>query len=363
MSPTNKTEVFDDPSLHAISESYGIPGLQYVTSPEAGIITDNAVLKDERGHSYFAKLYKDGNVENHASSYRAAEALVDSGIPVLLPIRLIDKSYTAHIQGRSLALFPYIEHRTSPPKDDSEVLHLTASMGENLGRMHAVNVPTEDGSIEPIQRWSPEAKEQRHARLRKIVEHIETLPDRNSFDELAMEAATTRLDLLSRIESTHLTQSPLRICHGDFHGHNVLYDQSMDVVAICDWDNAGLANPWVDFFNTFMMQVVANRLDTLATEGKEVATAFISSYIKGLNLTGDINKEELKAGFDTLMQERIGTSWPMYQHYFDNNHRNDDRLEKTYRRSIAYAENYDRIWHFVQDTLDDISLKLSSSGS
>ena len=341
----NRAEVFNTSKLRLISEAYGIPGLEYVKGPQSGTITDNAILKDGHGHNYFVKLYKDGDPEKHVGSYLAAETIADAGIPVQMPAMLLDRSYTAHVQGRSMALFPFVEHRESPPINESEALHLTENMGV---------VPEEESPIEPIERWSSGAEENRLVRLQEIIEHINNIPNRSSFDELALKASTKKLELLSKLESSNETPSPMRICHGDFHAHNVLYDDDMNIVAICDWDNAGLANPWVDFFNTFMMQVIGNKLDTFEAERREMAEAFVSSYMKGLGQDEDMSLDEIKVGFSTLMRERIGTSWPMYQHYFEGNNRNDDRLEKLYQRAVDYSENYAKIWHFVKNTFDSI---------
>lgn len=354
VSKSSAAEVFDASKLRLIGEAYGISSLQYIKAPQSGIITDNAILKDESDQRYFVKLYKNGDPAKHVSSYRAAETVADAGLPVLMPAMLLDRSYTAHVQGQPLALFPYFEHRESPPNNESEALQLTKSMGGTLGRMHGITVPERENLIEPIGRWSSEAEANRLARLREIIEHINNIPNHNEFDKLALKASAHKLELLNKLGSPNEETSPLRICHGDFHAGNVLYDDDMNIVAICDWDNAGLANPWADFFNTFMTHVVSNKLDTLESDRREMSEVLLSSYLHGLNQDDDIHIDTLKTGFDTLMRERIGTSWPMYRHYFEGNSRNDSRLGIGYQRAVRYAENYDRIWSFVKDTFDSV---------
>ncbi len=354
-SPINKlehSETFNSEILSDIASVYGISTLKYISSPEKGIITENAILEDDEGIRYFVKLYRPEKTKDTAGIYRAAELVAENpDIPVSLPIS-IGGSHTASIDGRSLALFPYIEHRTEFPQNKEEDRVLTSNIARNLGRIHAMPVQTDEDMIKPIKRWQSESVGARVEELQRLKDHIDSLSDLSDFDSQALEVIATKTQLLEQLPDVSGEQQELAICHGDYHGHNVLFNEEMEVVAIIDWDNAGLADPYIDFLQTFMTNVINKKFDTYQTERKENAQTFIKSYVEGAGK--EIDTERLKASYGLFMHQRIGAAWPLNQHYFDDNTRNDDRLQNTLDKSIAYAEHYDEILYFILSILQEI---------
>ncbi|MEX0917912.1 MAG: phosphotransferase [Candidatus Paceibacterota bacterium] len=340
-------EVLSPEQLHTIARAYDLPPLHFLHSPEAGIITDNAILEAEDGTRYFAKLYDSVDEEKHTSIYRAAELLAANPlIPVSLPFLSKDGTYTVDVAGRPLALFSYVPHRAEPPQTEAEEAALASSMAVNLGRMHAVEVPKDDPLLRPIGRWQEEARTTRTSMLERVIKHIHTLEKRDQFDELALESATTKLSLIQSLPEPDWDALDLNICHADYHGHNVLYDEDMNVVAIFDWDNAGLADKYMDFVNTFAMTVIGHRFDSYQEDRFEIARAVCEQYQEGLGQ--QIDMSHLRTAYDALMHERIGTSWPVFQHYFSGHTRNDNRVEPVLRKAKFHAENYEEMWDFIE---------------
>ena len=357
LSKPNTPEAFNHKNLADIAGLYGLAGLRFVSTPATGIITENAILEDDGGRSYFVKLYISEEMDKLTSTYHAAELAANNpNIPVSLPFKTADNSFTTTINGMSLALFNYIEHDKIPPANEQAELRLASSMAKNLGLIHAVLVSPDDSLLKPIERWQPNQTERRRQVLTDIITLIQAKTELDDFDTLALEVATKKLGLLDRLKDTEDENDEKGLCHGDFHAHNTLWNENMDIVAICDWDNAGSSNTYVDFLNSFVMHVIGRRFDTFQTERQEIADAFIKSYVEATGQSIDI--EKLERAYHTLMSDRIGTTWPMNQHYLQGITKQDKTLKYVSEKATALAKHYDEIWNFICATINAAKDKL-----
>jgi hypothetical protein len=66
----------------------------------------------------------------------------------------------------------------------------------------------------------------------------------------------------------------------------------------------------------------------------------------------DVNR--LKAAYPAFMLERIASSWPVYQHYYAEETKNDDRLEPVLARSRFCGEKYNEFLDFVIQAVQSI---------
>jgi len=346
ISKPNTPESFNYKNLTDISDLYGLSGLRYISTPATGIITENAILEDENGKLYFVKLYNSEEIDKYASTYHVAELAANNpSIPVSLPIRTTVGSFTTTINGKSLALFDYIAHDETTYADEEAELRLASSMAKNLGLIHTVPVSLEDKLLKPIERWQPNQTERRIQVLTDIITIIQAKTELDDFDTLALEVARMKLGLLSRLKYSQDEDNKPGLCHGDFHTHNTLHNERMDVVAILDWDNAGLSNTYVDMLNSFIMLVIRHRFDTFQTDRQEIAKVFIESYV---GATGEkIDMQKLEQAYQTIMGERIGTTWPMNQHYLQRNTKQDSRLKNLSEKAVGLSKHYDEIWSFI----------------
>ncbi len=327
--PKIKSEVYTEKVLASIADAYGLPTLSFISSPAEGIITENALLRDEDGCIYFAKLYNGEAAAKHASVYRASELIAQNPlVPVVLPLLPKDGSYTVSINDSSFALFPYIEHDSDMPDNLDDMCSLQFKTAEVLGRIHATVVPENEPLLRPMERWQEGAGLRRVKILERILVQIEEKTTLDDFDVLALSVTRQKLDFLKQTGEAHGVSIPDAICHADFHGKNILHDHDMNIVAVCDWDNAGLANPYVDFHNAFNSNVIRSKFNS-DTEQLALAKAFIAGYESGTGKA--IDTQALKDSFEVFFQERIGSTWPLYQHYIDNNTKNDPILKRVAR--------------------------------
>jgi len=344
------SKVFNEEVLTEIAEVYGLSTLTFTGSPASGIITENAFLEDAAGGKYFAKLYDVDDIERQASTYRVGELAAQNPLlPVVLPLMPRGGSYTVPIRGNSFALFPYVEHDDAPVEDVQIASTLLFNTAEALGRIHSTVIPEQEPYLKPIPRWQEGATIGRIENLKRILEIIDSKTELNDFDVLSRNVAQTKLDYLKNAPEAPRVTVPDALCHADFHGANVLHDQNMNIVAICDWDNAGLANPYMDFLNTFYSQVFSSKMFQEPQQKHALAKAFVAGYEAGTGRVLDL--QTLQDTFEAFMQERVGTTWPMYQHYIQNDTKNDSRLEWIANRTKEMPKQKTEVWSLIQSAI------------
>ena len=62
--------------------------------------------------------------------------------------------------------------------------------------------------------------------------------------------------------------------------------------------------------------------------------------------------QKLEQAYHTIMGERIGTTWPMNQHYLQGNTKQDGRLKKLSEKAIALTKHYEEIWSFICSAIE-----------
>lgn len=145
--------------------------------------------------------------------------LTAEGLPVPAPIPTLDGSLVAEAAGVSYALFPFVRGREG----------------------------TDEGDWEETARWMRRLHEVRNVDLPRttmdeafIFEHLSAQLGhpwiRDHADELRV--ALDRLEAV--IHRARAVDVPLVVCHNDFGAHNLLVDDTGEVVAILDWDHACL---------------------------------------------------------------------------------------------------------------------------
>lgn len=341
------TEVFSQAALDEIGAEFNLGTLTFVSTPDSGIMTDNAIVSDEHGNKYFIKQYNEPDLETHASAYAAAETVAaENVVSVSMPLVPESKTYTVEIAGKTVSVFPAITHTPTSVETLEDKVHVMQQIGQELGNIHSVPVENTAGRVEPVFRWGQAAAERRTETIRQILEQIPRGDEASDFDRVALETIALKQSLLDRF-SYPSGEMPLAICHGDFHKNNILFDEDMNTIAVCDWDNAGLSHPYVDFLNTYLTEVVSDRIDR-PDDCREIGEAFAKAYTQATGAAFD--EGELERAFHIIMQERTCSTFPLYQHYMQGDTRNDDRVPRTLERTKKYAEMYEELQELVRKT-------------
>lgn len=210
--------------------------------------------------------------------------LTAEGLPVPAPLAALDGSLVAQAGGVSYALFPFVRGREGTD-DDWEA---TARW---LRRLHEVR------NVDLTRTAMDEAF---------IFEHLGTRLDhpwiRGRADELRV--ALDRLEVV--IHRARAVEVPLVLCHNDFGGHNLLIDETGEVVAILDWDHACLAPREHDLWfapetghgREFLLTYDASNLEMVHVEYALLARAL-------RDLTARVVNEQDRRGVDTWGFDRL----------------------------------------------------------
>lgn len=145
----------------------------------------------------------------------------------------------------------------------------------------------------------------------------------------------------------------LGLCHGDYHRHNVLFDEHQQVIGVCDWDNAGLSDTYIDFLDAFRTSVIRSSYDTYRSEQRETARAFIKGYINGKG--GTFDGSRLKDAMEVYSRHIVGTAWPMNVHYFNDFTKSDSALDSMHEKATFYAEYQEEVVDFIMEIYSEMA--------
>lgn len=192
--------------------------LSSLRSLDAGSVNSNFRAWDDRGKSWFVRLYEEQGVHGAAREVAMSEALAAAGVPVARAL-CPRGAWPVH-RGKPLGVAPWLEG-TSLCQARVTPLHARV-VGQALARVHSVTLEgLEEG------RFGPRELEERLARVhREGDEQLRTLAKRVEH-ELRRWVPRRRQDL------------PRGLIHGDLFRDNVLWDGER-LAALLDFESASL---------------------------------------------------------------------------------------------------------------------------
>lgn len=118
--------------LLKLNQLYGI-NVSSFKKVEKGFLSDNYFLSDGI-KNFFLKKYRFDNSNRIAEVHFSKKYFADGGIPVILPISLLDGKTFFECDTAYYALFPFVEGRHFERGDLSESAII--SLGQMLGKIH-----------------------------------------------------------------------------------------------------------------------------------------------------------------------------------------------------------------------------------
>lgn len=207
-----------------------------------------------------------GNTEFAATvalEFRLVEFLHRAGIPVPQPL-FLDESGT--IFRDPYWVMVYVEGKAEySPTDPARFGRTLADLLSAIHRLPAdstllQSLPRKSNQIQRMLDAPPSASTSASTSASALVPVLQ--------EEAAIEARLARMLAANR---ERLCADDSTFLHGDFWPGNLLW-QAGNVVAILDWEDAGLGNPLAD--------VAVARLDLLWIAGAEAMTAFTQRYLE-----------------------------------------------------------------------------------
>lgn len=321
--------------LDKIANNYSLGGFIFLKRNENGISGENAIVENENKTLFFIKNYKKNDADIRTAAEHV-EILVKerSVVPVILPIENINKTRHIVLDGEMYAIFPYIQNEEYQPKTTEEKNKLIEDLGSVLGQIHATPMSASAPQLRKTLGYELKSKDQNIKQLQEIQKLIEDKPVRDDYDVKALSLILLKISLAENIIPKEDTVNET-IVHGDFHRGNILFSEKGEIIGVCDWDNSGRANPYLEFIRSFNMCVIRRHFDTYQNN-QEATKAFLRGYIKSCGFSFQV--KELENAIQTWLDCLILNNWPMSDHYFLNKTKGDDSIDSERSKIVFLKE-------------------------
>lgn len=272
--------------------------------PMSGGLLNQNVLVTSADAKFVVKVYRpEMNREKVDEMHRLMAHCAKRGIPVCLPCK------QSEVDGFVLAAYPFTEGQHPPRHRKTQ--ETIAEMGAMLGRIDkALDAfrPKEErpASLAPTK-YDPTVLLQRINELRQILLGKSVSLRREVNANLDVyEKLTQELDWPDQ----GFADLPLRVCHGDFHGYNILMREGK-IDAVLDWEKSGW--DWRGF--ELMRSILFNcRYD----EGR-LSWPLIETYIKAYRNAGSVlSSLECSLAFECGFRRTFFSLWAI-KRYIDGN--------------------------------------------
>lgn len=341
---------FEQSKLDAIAEACNLPKLSFLREPEKGISTKNVIVSAEDGKEYFIKRFKKTDSDKIENAEMAAGFISEnSDVPVVLPLENDEGQLHFAIGDYKYAVFPYIANTETRPESEAERIIYTKNLGEMLGKIHfASKNRAMPEKMRSIANWEPDERASSLARYEKISAFLSEKKELDEYDKKAIEFIQLKTALLQKSQFVAREDQPRVVCHGDYHGRNILFDEQWKIIGVCDWDISGLGNPYGEFIRSFNMCVIRRDFEHL-DEKRIFAKAFFEGYASQCGF--DFNVTELDYALEAWYEKLLTSDWPLSDHYYSNHKKTDPSLYSEFEKVIFLRDRRKELSELVASCL------------
>jgi Ser/Thr protein kinase RdoA (MazF antagonist) len=315
--------------LIKINHLYGIN----VSSSEKvtrGFLSDNYFLSDAKTKFFLKKYRFDSSnriVEVHASKKYFAEG----GIPVILPISLLDGKTFFEYDDAYYALFPFVEGKHIERGELTEAAII--SLGKMLGRIHLFG---KESKLAIDDRFKIENEEKTFKKIEDILTKISEVSSTSDFDKVALKNVQMKKKLLlgNTMTFNDLGLNCDHLIHGDYLDHNVFFDENDGVKWVFDLEKTNYSPRTYELFRSMVYGLLSSDITEFDLKNAR-------KYIDAYSSVYPISKDEIKRGLQLYFVKTIHGFWVESEHYLKGNTRVDHFLFDDHKRIKYLSENLD----------------------
>lgn len=302
-----------------------------------GFLSENYFLKDGQ-KKFFLKKYGFNNTKRVTEIHTSKRHFADGGIPVILPISLLDGNTFFTYDNSHYALFPFVDERQSERGflTDTEII----SLGKMLGQIHLLGKNT----ILPIEKKTkPWNKEKTLANIETIRLEINKKTTLTDFDKLALENINLKKHLMLSTSTTYedLNLPNDHLIHGDYSDQNVFFNNSNEVSHVFDFDRTCYSPRMYEFFKSMTYSIMSSNIN----DGDiEKAKLYLNAYLE----IYPTSKDEIVNGLRFFYIKAIHRVEIENENYIKNNNRLDRFLIDDFKK-IQYLSSH--LQEFVEKLL------------
>lgn len=316
-----------DKVLLKINELYGL-NVSFFERVSAGFLSENHILSDDK-RKFFLKKYRFDNFKRVAEVHASKQYFADGGIPVILPLSVLDGRTFFTYNSSYYALFPFVngKHLERWTLTDTAIV----SLGEMLGRIHLLG--RQSGLIID-DRFKIENKENTFKKIEAILARINAKDSFSDFDKIALENVQMKKELLlaNTLNVKGLNLDSDHLIHGDYLDQNVFFDKDHTVQYVFDFEKTNYSPRTYELFRSMVYSFLsagATKMDL------EIAKKYLDAYSR----VYPISKDEIRRGLQLFFLKVIHGFWVESEHYLKDNARVDSFLLDDHKRIKFLSKN------------------------
>jgi len=293
-----------------------------------GSSSENYFLKDGQ-KKFFLKKYGFNDTKRITEIHNSKKYFANGGIPVILPISLLDGNTFFTDNNSQYTLFPFVDEKQSERGflTNTEII----SLGKMLGQIHLLGKNTTLPIEEKTKSWNGEKTLENIEIIRLEISKKTVLTD---FDKLALENINLKKRLILSTPTTYedLNLPSDHLIHGDYSDQNVFFNSSNEVSHVFDLDRVCYSPRMYEFFKSMMYSIMSSDIND---EDIEKAKLYLNAYLE----VYPVSKDEIINGLRFFYIKAIHNVWIENEHYTKNNNRLDRFLIDDFKK-IQYLSNH-----------------------
>ena len=317
--------------LANIRDLYGIT----VSSSEKvtkGFLSENHILSDGKS-KFFLKKYRFDNANRIAEVHASKKYFADGGIPVILPMPLLDGKTFFEYKSSYYALFPFVEGKHLERGNLTEAAII--SLGRMLGKIHLLG---RESKLVVGHKFRIEDEEKTRKKIEEILAKVAEVTIPTDFDKAALENVLVKKELLlkNRMTFENLGLACDHLIHGDYLDHNVFFDEKGNVQWVFDFEKTNYSPRTFELFRSMVYSFLSADVTKPDLEGAR-------KYLNAYSSVYPVSKDELRRGLRLYFVKIIHGFWVEDEHYVKGNSRVDQFIFNDCAKIRYISENLDSL--------------------
>lgn len=315
--------------LLKINQLYGI-NVSSSEKVEKGFFSDNYFLSDGI-KKFFLKKYRFDNSNRIAEVHASKKYFADGGIPIILPVTLLNGKTFFEYEASYYALFPFVDGKHIESGELTE--NAIVSLGQMLGKIHLLG---KESKLVINDTFKIENEEKTFKKIEDILVKIAEVKSPSDFDKIALENVQMKKKLLLENTMTfdNLGLSCDHLIHGDYLDHNVFFDEEDRVKWVFDLEKTNYSPRTYELFRSMVYGLLSADVTDIDLENAR-------KYIDAYSSVYPISKDEIRRGLQLYFVKTIHLFWVESEHYLKGNARVDHFLFDDHHRIRYLSENLD----------------------
>lgn len=319
----------------SLKRLYGFKHPTIIKQIETGYKAASFVVNDGE-YTFFVKRYHPKrSPERLLEVHRVKMFFKEHGVSTIPPLLNSEGSTLLRINEESFAVFPYVADKQyyGLPNDRA-----VASAGENLARLHLAGADHLSLVSRVFKPWDRGGFLENARKMLELANAGTT-----SFDAMASKMLKIKMQ---SAEDSHVSYEDLGlkndvILHGDYHTHNLFFDENDNVSFTFDFERTMVGPRATDLaYGLFMICFDFNT--DIEGDVSDIHFERARSFIRAYNEVFPIAVDQFLNGLCWFFWSQIVyIQWPLDAHYFEADTRADKLLAKRLNRLEYFAKNFD----------------------